>query len=686
MHHRLRLDLVVALGLVGCGMEPAPGQDDEWVTQGSDLASALTPGSGHTLTFPGFSRVGLRWDLAPGSAARLEVRTSEGGDWTAWAPVETTWREGLTHNGLHDVVDGPHQQLQIRAVGDAAESVRHLFVEPIPVVPEAAVQARVETLEQALAPADLVNPRASWGARAPACQSADAPRRIYLHHTVTPFRDALSPEARMRQIQAYHMDTQGWCDIGYHYVVSPDGRIWQGRPENRLGTHVANHNTNSTGISFMGNYMEDHPTDRQLANTGRLVRWLRDTYGVARDLIGHRDTNATACPGDHLYAKIGDIERLSDEGGGDPDPDPDPDPVATGAYRGVVYEAPDSGRRIPGATVSVEGRAERAVSSANGAWAFDLPAGTYTVWAEAAGYERASSRRAVVAGEEVWGSIGLSRAVAPDPDPDPGPDPGPGPDVTPPTVDIEEPRDGTTVRDAVVRVAGRVSDDRDEAILQVEVAGEAVDVRDGRFARDVLLEPGANRIAAFAVDQAGNLGVAQVTVHRDRGGEEPGPDDPAPDDPAPDDPAPDDPAPDDPAPEPPAQGEVVTIQRPRDGEVLSSSPVVVAGTVADPRIAVVEIGGSPFPVDGGLFSVGYGLEVGANRIVVTAALPDGRLDTASVTVVYDPDAAGPDPEGDPAGEDPAGAAEPTSGSAARGAVGCAQAAPPGPAMLPFRRR
>jgi len=69
-----------------------------------------------------------------------------------------------------------------------------------------------------------VNGRSVCGARAARCSSSHRPNRVTIHHTVTPTHDRLSPQARLRQIHSYHQDVRGWCDIGYHFLVSRDGQ------------------------------------------------------------------------------------------------------------------------------------------------------------------------------------------------------------------------------------------------------------------------------------------------------------------------------------------------------------------------------------------------------------------------------------------------------------------------------
>ena len=82
-----------------------------------------------------------------------------------------------------------------------------------------------------------------------------------------------------------------------------------------------------------------------------------------------------------------------------------------GWYKGVVYKAPDTADRIAGATVKLNTGQTKTTDSV-GYFEFELTAGTYTATASKAGYTSGSSTEAVVAGEDIWGSIGLSVACS----------------------------------------------------------------------------------------------------------------------------------------------------------------------------------------------------------------------------------------------------------------------------------
>ena len=53
-------------------------------------------------------------------------------------------------------------------------------------------------------------------------------------------------------IKKFHIEKQGWCDIGYHFVIRIDGTIEPGRDLNKAGAHVSDHNAHTIGICYVG--------------------------------------------------------------------------------------------------------------------------------------------------------------------------------------------------------------------------------------------------------------------------------------------------------------------------------------------------------------------------------------------------------------------------------------------------
>lgn len=110
----------------------------------------------------------------------------------------------------------------------------------------------------------------------------------------------------MRNIQNYHINSLGWADIGYNFLIGGDGQVYEGRGWRKQGAHASGWNSNSHGFSYMGTYTTTSPTaaqvsvGKQLVQCGISLGHIRSNHG----LIGHRQVGATECPGNVLYREI----------------------------------------------------------------------------------------------------------------------------------------------------------------------------------------------------------------------------------------------------------------------------------------------------------------------------------------------------------------------------------------------
>lgn len=151
--------------------------------------------------------------------------------------------------------------------------------------------------------------RAEWQAKPPkAPYDRHAPYFFTLHHTQGNYPKTFDASlAEMRFIQEYHQDAKNWNDIGYHFLIDPQGNIFEGRPINVAGAHVLNRNTGNVGISILGNYhppSKDAFTPKTQDSFVAVGRYVKDTYAVhISSFFAHREIGKTDCPGDNLYAK-----------------------------------------------------------------------------------------------------------------------------------------------------------------------------------------------------------------------------------------------------------------------------------------------------------------------------------------------------------------------------------------------
>jgi hypothetical protein len=131
-------------------------------------------------------------------------------------------------------------------------------------------------------------------------------RRITVHHDGMPPTTLSTTNQvanRIEQIRQSHVGGRGWADLGYHYVIDPMGRVWEGRSTMYQGAHVHNQNENNLGILVMGNFQIQTPTSSALASLDRFLANQMQRYNVAMGAVRtHQERAPTECPGRNLQA------------------------------------------------------------------------------------------------------------------------------------------------------------------------------------------------------------------------------------------------------------------------------------------------------------------------------------------------------------------------------------------------
>lgn len=152
-----------------------------------------------------------------------------------------------------------------------------------------------------------VIPRTTWtSARIKTWESdpMNGISRITVHHDgMTAFTSTSQSAAaqRLEAIRRSHVDSRGWADIGYHYIVDPAGRVWEGRPIDRQGAHVADNNEHNLGVMMLGNYDEQAPTNAASKALDDFVAAMMRKYRVPVNRVyTHQEIRPTACPGRSL--------------------------------------------------------------------------------------------------------------------------------------------------------------------------------------------------------------------------------------------------------------------------------------------------------------------------------------------------------------------------------------------------
>ena len=151
-----------------------------------------------------------------------------------------------------------------------------------------------------------VEPRTSWARFGPNPRKADRMGRVTrltVHHdgmNAFTTADRAAAARRLENIRSAHVG-QGWADIGYHYVIDPGGRVWQGRPTSLQGAHVRQNNPGNIGIMVMGNYNKQRVSNAGQRALLATVASLMQQHNISRSRVyTHRELVSTACPGVRL--------------------------------------------------------------------------------------------------------------------------------------------------------------------------------------------------------------------------------------------------------------------------------------------------------------------------------------------------------------------------------------------------
>jgi len=173
------------------------------------------------------------------------------------------------------------------------------------------------------APALAVIPRSQWGAMPAHYDHMDKNRggykRITVHHSAEREPPDLNGSiaqsaAAVRSIQKAHMDGKdtGWGDIGYHYVIDPYGRVFEGREISWQGAHAAGaNNIQNIGVCLIGNFDEERPTKAATDKLRQLLDNLRSTWKIPRNqVLTHQELKKTECPGRNLVPWVEGYRRL----------------------------------------------------------------------------------------------------------------------------------------------------------------------------------------------------------------------------------------------------------------------------------------------------------------------------------------------------------------------------------------
>jgi hypothetical protein len=290
-----------------------------------------------------FSLVGLRWSGRGEPEVRVRVRRAEG-RWSRWIELDSHAEHRPDAGSGEHSAPGASAPLWV----GRADWVQYRLSRRVGGMRLHFVSVRGRPRARAAQePQPEIVPRADWGASQ--CPPRQAPdygtvKAAYVHHTVS--LNDYSPEEAPGIVLAicrYHRNSNGWNDIGYNFLVDRYGVVYEGRAggidQAVVGAQAQGFNSQTTGIASIGDHSSLQETPEALAAMARLIRWKLPVHGAPTSgtvtlvsaggptnrypagarvsverVLGHRDTNSTACPGDALYDQLPELRAMVESG------------------------------------------------------------------------------------------------------------------------------------------------------------------------------------------------------------------------------------------------------------------------------------------------------------------------------------------------------------------------------------
>ena len=119
---------------------------------------------------------------------------------------------------------------------------------------------------------------------------------VVIHCSATP----PSMDIGAKEIRKWHVEDNGWRDIGYHLVIRRNGIAEGGRPLHVTPAAQRGYNKGSIAICLVGGVDQDNsPEDNFTLEQFEMLRtellWLRDEYDIV-SIVGHSDLANKDCP------------------------------------------------------------------------------------------------------------------------------------------------------------------------------------------------------------------------------------------------------------------------------------------------------------------------------------------------------------------------------------------------------
>ena len=332
---------------------PDPRSRESAAARGGSAPLWVGPSNGVEVRVAGQRALpaGLRVDLVdPDGDRRTPRRAAGAGGLTPVAAVDTTGpsagpSQPDTSSAPSTPVDSPPPPASPPPASPSPAAPATPTAQATAATPTPTTSSRqATTASSSTAPRPPINSRTSWGADESLVQNppeySETIKAVFVHHTAgtNTYSCAESPSI-IKSIFLYHVRSNGWNDIGYNFLVDKCGTIFEGRgggvDRPVLGAHTYGFNTDATGVSVLGTHTTTAPGQAAQDSVAKIAAWKLGLHGgdptgtttlteratdgkypygtnvTFNTISGHRDGFATECPGDLLYAKLGDIRTAA---------------------------------------------------------------------------------------------------------------------------------------------------------------------------------------------------------------------------------------------------------------------------------------------------------------------------------------------------------------------------------------
>jgi hypothetical protein len=330
-----------------------------------------------------YRMLGVTWKEHTSAQVVVTARTRTDGQWTDWIELDpmADVPKGRSPNGRlatspYWAGDSDGVQVRVDAIGvDKPTGVRVDLIEPGDSPADAAITDPA-TSGAAFASTDQPNivTRAQWGAdeslRDKHLDMGKTVKVAFVHHTAgTNNYGPNEGPAVVRGLYSYYINSLGYADIGYNFLVDRFGNMYEGRassmtePVRQAAT--GGFNSDTMAVAALGNFETRRASDALVRGIAhvlafRLSSYHLDPYGTTTlrteegpsrfgvgDLVkfhvisGHRSAGYTACPGQRLYDRMGAIRRQTKEfmGSNLIEPTATPHAVRVGVAPAVTVES-----------------------------------------------------------------------------------------------------------------------------------------------------------------------------------------------------------------------------------------------------------------------------------------------------------------------------------------------------------